>query len=707
MKNCKLIQSLPVHTWMGRWGNTRKRVMGSKNLVSAAWVVGVVMGVVLVAPAVQAQEAASEVQIDAPLLDTSHAQRAYRQVEAWLGEAEGTRQDAHPIRVTGLIGVKLVLRSSGIVVGEGEAYRDDLLSALDGPGHSVDLMPLLLSATQQAEADVREGLADARLRSVLAGRNLRDSEEVTLAEVSSNLSVDLELGYGLRTVTVPADADPDEVYARFAPCYHGLAFVDAKKGAWSWVWPGDATSRNITPSSQLVLGLKGLSMDRLAVTELARPGGAGLARFKTIHMVRPFAGAQPTVLVRSSVDLPRYAVSERELESMGDRLIEHLFNRFTTDGQVRGTYHPTSGRFDPLVASDDQTALACYAMVHHSRYLVTARPFDQSMAAYSRRAMQIATELGERILRDGDTAEPRVMALVLLALLEAPVSQSDSALRDKLGERLIDLVMPKDAKDKVEVNQGADALSAAALATLYERTREQQLGQAVWTLMDRIWGDEDRVPNLVALPWLALAYDRAGDLLADADQSGARRAELTKRRAIFAVVIDRLCQHQVIEKPTLGPEDVLGGFVLRPGPSGSPPNPDWRNAQPLMLLSIVLRDGRVTEGQDKLGWLLSAGYSARFVGQLMMDDAGCYYVRDRVAARGGVRMAPWDNRLALAPTAISLLAVTELQTSLATFRPTPPVPETTPEQVEDDEDDLDDVSAEVTDPPEQPKPASP
>ena len=70
-------------------------------------------------------------------------------------------------------------------------------------------------------------------------------------------------------------------------------------------------------------------------------------------------------------------------------------------------------------------------------------------------------------------------------------------------------------------------------------------------------------------------------------------------------------------------------------------------------------------------------------------------------------MAPWDNRLALAPTAISLLAVTELQTSLATFRPTPPVPETTPEQVEGDQDNLDDVSTEVTDPATQPQPASP
>ncbi len=707
MKNYGLIDDLPVSRGMGHPGNTHKGVLSCLSLVWAGWLVGAVMGVVLVVPAVRAQEAAAELVIDAPLLDVSHAQRAFRQVEAWLGDASGARQGAMPIRVTGLIGVRLVLRSGGIVVGEGVAYREDLLAALDGPGQSVDLLPLLLLATERAELGVRESLADARLRAVLAGRVLRDTEIVTVAEVGSNLSVDLELGYGLRTVTVQSDAGSDEIFARFAPCYHGLAFVDAKRGEWSWIWPGDAASRNIAPPNQLVLGLKGLGLDRSAVAQLGRPGGAGFARFQTIHVVRPFAGSDPKTLVRSSGNLPRYAVGERELETIGDRLIEHLYNRFTSDGQVRGTYHPTSGRFDPLVASDDQAALACYAMVHYSRYLTTARPFDQSVAAYGRRATQVAMDLGERVLDAGDQAEPRVVALVLLALMEAPVAESDQALRDRLGDRLLSLVLPEQADQQVRGNQGAAALAAAALATLYDRTREERLGQAVWTLMGRAWGPDDGVPNLVALPWLTLAYERAGDLLADNDPSGVKEKKLARRRQTLSIVIDRLCRQQVIEKPTLGPDDVLGGFVLQPGPSGSPPNPDWRNAQPLMFLSIMLRDDRVTHDKDKLGWLLSAGYSARFVGQLMMDDASCYYVRDRVAARGGVRLAPWDNRLALAPTAMSLLAITELQTSLATFKPAPTKPEPRPSLLSEGSAVAEDAPTDVPASTTQPSPSSP
>lgn len=106
----------------------------------------------MVVSGVQAQEAVADRVIDAPLLDASHAQRAYRLVEAWLGAEAEDRQGVKPIRVTGLIGVRLVLRNNGIAVGEGEVYREDLLAALDGSGQSIDLLPLLLQVTQLARS---------------------------------------------------------------------------------------------------------------------------------------------------------------------------------------------------------------------------------------------------------------------------------------------------------------------------------------------------------------------------------------------------------------------------------------------------------------------------------------------------------------------------------------------------------------------------
>jgi hypothetical protein len=723
-------------------GNTRSAAVGRLGLVSVLAAVGVMLGSVLSGTAVRAQDnpgpggvsgsipgvnpgagdgGGADEAIDAPLLDASHALRAHRQVQDWLAAGEASVQGLQPIRVTGLFGVRLTLRSEGFMVGQGEAYRQDIPAALNAPGPAVDLLPLLAEATVQAIAGVRDSLADARLRAVLEGRYLPESRELSVAEVSSRMVIDLELGYGLRSLAVPAYAGPDAVYARFAPCYHGLGFSDTQSGAWAWVWPGEATARNISPSSQLAVGIKRLGFDRGQITQLARPGGIGLARFRTFHVVRPSPGARPMLLVRGASDRPRYAVSERGLETLGDLLIEHLSARITTDLDVRGTYLPTSGRYDPPIATDDQAALACYAMTHHSRYLTTARPNDTNAAAFARRALQVATGIGWRTIEDGGQpgeqaggqaggpsggrAGPQVAALVLLTLLETRAPDPDKDLRDRLGERLLSLVQPSGPDDAAgggpQMNDASLALSALALATWYERTRDPRVGEAVWSLMDRLWDRPDHTaPNLSALPWLALAHERAADLLAQTDPSGERQAELARRRTVLAEVVERLCLSQVIERPALGPDDVLGGFVLTPGPAGSPPNPNWRNAQPMMFLSTVLRDGSVTQGRDKLGWLLSAGYSARFVGQLMMDDASCYYVRDRKAARGGVRMAPWDNRLALAPTAMSLLAVTELQTTLATFKPAPAAPKPDTDKAGDE------VNALVEHPPAQaPDPA--
>lgn len=660
--------------WMVCFGNTRTRAMGRHGVVCGLlWALNLAGLFPGVGP-VWGQAPAEMQAIEAPLLDESHARRAYGLVETWLADSPEVPTPADPIRVTGLLGVRLTLRSEGIVVGEGEVYREDLPAAVDQPGPAVDLVQLLDKATKQAKAGVLESLADARLRAVLEGRAVPESKQLRVTDVSGQIVVDLELGYGLESVSVPAGADADAVFARFAPCYHGLGFINEQTGAWSWVWPGVASARNIAPGSQLALGLKGLGFERSAVAQLARPGGVGMARFTTIHMVRPSAGVDPLRLVRSGSDLPKYAVSDRELAGMSDRLVEHLYNRITTAHEVRGMYLPTSGRYDPPVAPDDQAALVCYAIVHHARYILQARPDDNSPTLYARRAGQAASAITERALRGGDEADPRVVALMLLTELESPVAEADQPTRDRLGALLMQLVHggAEPADVGAQLNDGELALSVAALATLYERTREPAVGKSVQALLARLWDQPDQTPNLSALPWLVLAQERAGALLAQADPSGEYRTKLSRRRDVIAGVIDRLCQRQVIERPSLGPDDVLGGYVLSPGPAGSPPNPDWRNAQPLMLLAIALRDEQVTDGRDKLGWLLSAGYSARFVGQLMMDEAACYYVRDRISARGGVRMAPWDNRLALAPSAMSLLALTELQSTVHTLRPSVP-----------------------------------
>ena len=218
---------------------------------------------------------------------------------------------------------------------------------LDQPAGSVDLVPLIRQATEQAKAEVAENLNDARMRALLEGRSIPDPVELSVADVHSRIIVDLELAYDLQQIKIPNDAGQDAVFAQFAPGYHGLAFINEATGARAWIWPGEVIARNIAPASQLMLGLKQIGIDRSYVGQLAKPDGLALARFKTILLVRPAPEKKPMRIIRSGVDSPRYALEERQLESMSDRLVQHLVQRFTSDSQLRGTYHPTSGRLRP------------------------------------------------------------------------------------------------------------------------------------------------------------------------------------------------------------------------------------------------------------------------------------------------------------------------------------------------------------------------
>ena len=119
--------------------------------------------------------------------------------------------------------------------------------------------------------------------------------------------------------------------------------------------------------------------------------------------------------------------------------------------------------------------------------------------------------------------------------------------------------------------------------------------------------------------------------------------------------------------PDAGPADVVGGFELSAAPEGTPPNPDWRSAYAVAFLASALREEGVVPAKDRLDWLLTCGLGARFLAQLMFDEPGCFFVRSLEDTRGGVRLALWDNRLAIPPTAVTLLAALELEETLRMF----------------------------------------
>ena len=112
------------------------------------------------------------------------------------------------------------------------------------------------------------------------------------------------------------------------------------------------------------------------------------------------------------------------------------------------------------------------------------------------------------------------------------------------------------------------------------------------------------------------------------------------------------------------------------------PTPDWHSARYLACLSAAAGVSKVqppatptaAHFDQQVDLLLDCGLAARFLAQLTFDNANSAYVRNRGDVLGGVRQSLSDNRLTVAATAMALLAVTDLQETLATFAAQPSVP---------------------------------
>ena len=595
----------------------------------------------------------------APKVDWTDAQRAFSLVEEWIRSGTVPRANLPKIMVTGVIGVKITLRTDGYTLGEGQAMRPDLAAATDRPGPAVDLVPLLNNAARAAMLEVRESLADARLNAVLNDLLDPGDARAMREQVGDQLLVDLQIGYNLQTIRVSPDAPPQTVFGRFAFDAQGLRMLppgtrpnDADApGAIDW--PASSLARNIQPGSQINGMLAELDLGLGARDRVGRPEGPVLQRFDVLHRVRPSLDQAVVQLVRGNVPVTSQSINNVELTRFGQRIFAHLDRRFV-NGAVRGTYHPTTGRYDPLLAEPREIAFAAYAIQRYRRFLGEDASGSTRSAA-ERGAVEV-TALGHAMRADDwATFDPAVASLVVLALLETDEATRDNELIAALAERLA-LGQPGEALPRPVL-----ALSVAAQAAYAKASGDARLGQRAHLEFASIWLATQEDPEVLSLYWLALAHEKLADVPLGDTIEDTRAGDAVG----LGDLVDKLIRQQVIEPPELGPDDVLGGFVLQRIAPGAPPTPDWRTSPLLGFLAVSMRDERITAGRDTFGWLLTSGLAARFVAQLTMDRPSLFYARGPEDALGGVRLALWNNTLAIEPSAASLLAIVELQKTIA------------------------------------------
>ncbi len=669
-----------------------------------------------VAPQAAPQTSSQGAPEAAPLLDWSHARRVFPYLEACVeaGDVDPVPRPA-PVWVADVQGARVTIRWLGRTMGKGDALLP-LTSTSTAAGANlaatrppvIDLVPLVRDAVAAALAEVHQGLADRNQRARQRADDADAFKPWTPADLRP-LRVDLQLARGPQPVRLPPDAPEHALFRQFAPGYHGLMTPIAHTGNTqppsapgsaggsqnagsqngahqaaavnpeAIVWPATALAMNQSPPAQVrqllrVAGTPPLELNE-QISRVARPDGLPLARFEVIHMVRLDETKPPVQLVRGNVVLPPASVTSDTLADMADQMIQFLLRRQTAEGDFLGTYHPTGDQFDPARASLEDVALAAYVLARRADMIDDAQ--GQGPGRIHAAAENALRYLNRRYTPSDAPDEPAAQALTLLAVMAMDDSGERPIERDVLGQRLIARFVdrPHDGPPAAAPQRAlvALALTTYALQSGVPRDAGPVARQAAAELIEQV----EAAHVVTALPWYAMALRAAARLPADAAPASDALSPAAVRQRL-ADLVEQMRPIQVAADARLGPDDVVGGFDLLPG--GQPglgvgpsaPVADWRSANVLATMALALREaGQAATDLDEpqrqqamVRQVVDCGRAARFLHQLMFTNDNAYYARSLPDVLGGIRPALWDNRLSTAPTAMALLAVTELQQAL-------------------------------------------
>lgn len=628
-------------------------------------------------------EAQAQGQVDGGLTAVE-AEAGFGWVEDWVRRGEAVPEDAAlpGTQVVGVFGACVTLRADGRVLGRGEAVREDVAAAIGGGGPAVRLAGLLAKATREALAEMR---SKQMRRAVDLGINDPDLFDRGFRAARQQVQIDVQIGYGLTSIVLPLEEEQLAVFSQYAPGYHGLRLVGPIAEGGSLAWPATERSRNTSPPRTLFRLLEAQGYDAEDLELVARGDGPRLQRFDAMHLVRTGPDAPLRMLTRGDLVLDRQVIDGRTIAGLAERSARYLDRLVLEEPAgsgryvVRGSYRPASGRYAPPWADGREAALLSYAMTRHARVAIEAGLAEQAARTRAERGLALALQLLPSASPDAGPMQHLTAAFVLLTLCETPgrLLPEQLVLRDRLGQRLMDLRHPGGggyrvaADSDTRLSRSSASVVTAALASWHRRTRSKTIAPTVWAVMNELVQVNREAPDPVDWYWIAHALQQ-GEVLAkdvaasDREMDAADTAKtLGDWRSAQADYLAVLSDAQIRTRPTLGPDDVLGGFVLQDARPGSPPNPTWDSALPLGLVAFALREPTVVPENQVTAPLLTAELGARFLGQLMITETLAYDLRNPAPAIGGTRSTLWDSTLSPDASAMTLLALAELQRSLS------------------------------------------
>lgn len=545
-----------------------------------------------------------------------------------------------------------------------------------------------------AEAETREmDVIDAAVaagvllgRSVLEKKNLRDRPDVR----SGGDTLGLELEWIGPDEVLEAKLDDEALWSdvllhSFEGGAEGIGVMFG--GKVGRVRPGTVVARNYTPDLALLAAEEQVGLTSL--DKRRRPDAIRYFRFRSYHLWQPEARVrQPKLLVRGDTTIGPDEVSAKGLDEAIVRLAEFLRYRQNKNGWFSYQFAPSRDRY---LDGDSATAQldALHAMVKYaawsgrSEFLVDSGRGIQAAGIKLmevRPKADVADEAGRPTTRSAKTADEsarivlhfeglghhmEVSARYLLALMAyadraGPRGGEGDGLDDERAGLVRTLLtcQAEDGRLHLRLQDGEeetsddDAAAGWALLAISDSARcrsnpriERAFHRALSYYEKRVMFSDKlegkRAASPVACAVLVRAFASGYSQTNDADMSD------------FAFgLVDQFVRLQLNRENCPWPE--LRGAVnvrLRGAVGADTALYLTALADGLALAQRVGDEARVKRYGE------AVRSAARFVMQLEVRPAGCFYIRSPRDALGGIRTALWDNRIRIDHCASALLAL--------------------------------------------------
>lgn len=548
-------------------------------------------------------------------------------------------------------GVAITLRLAGSVVGRGRAFE-----ASGQP-------PALIAAARAAIAEARErghyepGFLEGMIRP------------------GQRLAITLELATPLVQMQ---PAELAEAATLLRPGIDGVAF---RVGTRQVVrFPSQMLQTRTLPADALPALVAEFTGDPATglrpPAESARRLNGRFFRFRTLQLAQPEARAEPLFLHRAGRLVRSGDVTTPALRDFAQGLAAHLIARDWTSPEasgMRGGYDPVTGAFDPGPASDLDQAVTAFALLRFvNRVRGVGLSPDAPLAADAR-----LTAMG--LLRRFTTREglarledPVLASMVAAALVEAGARLDEDRAELAAFDRAL-LVCANVVRESYtpaggfarSIPPSARSLVAFGLTAVAEAsgrfpdlTRAEGAAGAIYreTPPGRLVGE---------MPWLGWAAVRAAGWRAP-DEPIPQGEGLRQLRADVWL-------HQLAPRDLEPPDaDLVGGIVFT---AAGAPLPSWQNARPLAFIATMLGDRRLTDENERMPELVRLMGSLRFLMQLAAQRAEGHMYADPAQAQWGVRSSPWDQRMPVQASALTLLTLVETLSSIERLTERPPTPQ--------------------------------